>query len=242
MNDLLLAILPWVFSFVAVGLFGLLALLAYQKKTAAAFIALLGAALSGSFSYLDHISEIAATATSLTIKVREASDALVGLRKVAALTGAALISLDAQSGVLGGDTANHRDKLKQQVLETLRSIGVDKTTMTHVGDEDRNRNTGDYVWGIENHVLYCVMSQARQAEWQNDFRDVAKGWPPSPDALQKLLDKYGVHDEFTNKLLDEYRYFVGTGEHRDAQFWRDRDSWPTDPPPPIGDSKPGCRG
>jgi hypothetical protein len=102
-----------------VGLFGLLAVLAYQKKTAAAFVALLGAALSGSFSYLDHISEIAATATSLTIKVREASDALVGLRKLAALTGAALINLDSQSGMLGGDPANHRDQLTQQVLETL---------------------------------------------------------------------------------------------------------------------------
>jgi hypothetical protein len=230
--NILLLVEPWVFFFVAIGLFALLGVLAYQKKTGGAFVALLGAVLSASFGYLDHISEIAATATSLTIKVREASDALVGLRKVAALTGAALINLDAQSGSIGGDTANHRDQLKQQVLETLRSIGVDEAMVRQVADEDRNRNLADYVWGINNHVEYCALIQARQSEWQNDFG--ALGWPPSPDSIQKLLDKYDVHDEFTNKAVDEYRDFVRTGEHRDAQFWSDRDSWPTD--------KRKCRG
>ncbi len=236
---MLLLIEPWVFFIVATCLFSLVGVLAYQKKTGA-FVALSGAILSTSFVYLDHISEIAATATSLTIKVREASDALVGLRKVAALTGAALINLDAQSGAIGGDSANHRDHLKQQVLEALQAIGVDEATIRKVADEDRNWNLGDYVWGIENHVLSCGLVQARRSEWQNDVREL--GFPPSPDAIQKLLDKYAVHDEFSSKALDEYRYYVKTGEHRDLQFWRDRDSWPTEPASPNGDSQRKCRG
>jgi hypothetical protein len=159
------------------------------------------------------------------------TDALVGLRKLAALTGAALINLDSQSGMLGGDPANHRDQLTQQVLETLESIGVDKQTRKQVASAARNRDIGDYVFSIQGHAVDCVLPPARQIEWLKDMQYVEKGWPPSADAIQKLLDKYDVHDEFTGKAVDEYRYYIymETGEHRDAQFWRDRDSWPTSP-------------
>src|SRR5665213_119132 len=116
-QGVLLTIEPWGFFLVALSLFVLLSVLAYQKKIASAFVILLGAMLSASFVYLDHISEIAATATSLTIKVREASDALVGLRRVAALTGSAVISLNARSGGIGGYTARDLDQRKQEVLD-----------------------------------------------------------------------------------------------------------------------------
>jgi hypothetical protein len=205
----------------------LLGLLAYQKKTASAFVVLLGTALSGSFLYLDHISEIAATATSLTIKVREASDALIGLRKLAALTGATLINLDAQSGVLGGDPANHRDQLKDRVLDTLRSIGVDEAAINQAETADRDRDLADYGVSIANHVRYCVLSGSRQTEWDKEVS--ANGWPPNPDVIQRLLEKFGVHDTFTDKALAEYRNYVATGNHQDLQFWHDRDNWPTMP-------------
>jgi hypothetical protein len=241
-NEPLSTLEPWIFTATTVCLFGLFAFLSYQKKIASAFVVLLGVALSGGFLYLDHISEIAATATSLTIKVREASDALIGLRKVAALTGSALINLDAQSGTLGGDSANHRDQLREQVLETLRSIGVDEATMKQVGSESRNRDISDYVWGIISHVGNCVLAQTRQSEW---MVDVQKGWqqewPPSPDHIQNSLEKYGVHDDFTTKALDEYRYFLRTDEHRDVQFWHDRDSWPTVNSVANPDSKQKCQ-
>ena len=66
-SELLLTIEPWGFFCIAIALFGLLSVLAYQKKAAAAFVVLLAAVFSACFVYLDHISEIAATATSLTI-------------------------------------------------------------------------------------------------------------------------------------------------------------------------------
>ncbi len=119
MNDLLVVIEPLAFFFVAISLFALLGVLGYQKKTGAAFVALLGAVLSASFVYLDHISEIAATATSLTIKVREASDALVGLRKVAALTGAALISdelVPGEAAVVENVVVGFEDAVREPVV------------------------------------------------------------------------------------------------------------------------------
>jgi hypothetical protein len=60
----LLAIEPWVFFGIAIVLFGLLAVLSYQGKTVSSFIVLLGAVFSATFVYIDHVSEIAATATA----------------------------------------------------------------------------------------------------------------------------------------------------------------------------------
>ena len=76
----------WSFFVIAIGFFVLCGLLAYQDKKGVAFIALVAASVSGCFGYLDQISEVAATATSLTIKVREASDVLENLKRLAALT------------------------------------------------------------------------------------------------------------------------------------------------------------
>jgi len=52
----------------------------------------LGVVFSAAFLCIDHISEIAATDTSLSIEEREASDALTGLKKLAGLTGEAVIN------------------------------------------------------------------------------------------------------------------------------------------------------
>lgn len=229
MSESILTFDRCVFTVVTVSLFGFLALLAYQKKTAPAFVVLLGTGLSGGLLYLDHISEIAATATSLTIKVHEASDALVGLRKLAALTGSAVVSLNARSGGIGGYTAHDLDQRKQVVLDTLRSIGVDTAAIKQAETADRDRDLADYGVSIVNHVSNCVLSGARQAEWNKEVASGANGWPPAPDVLQKLLTEFKVQDTFTEKALSEYRHFLLTGDHQDLQFWRERDNWPTMP-------------
>ena len=84
-------VLPWAFSFISISLFTLLGLLAYKERLRASLAVLAGAVLAACFVYVDHVSEIGASLTQVTIKLREASDALLGLRKLALLTGKALI-------------------------------------------------------------------------------------------------------------------------------------------------------
>lgn len=159
MDAWLLSIEPWVFFVIAIILFGLLAVLGYQGKTVPAFVVLLGAVLSSTFVYIDHISEIAATATSLTIKVREASDALNGLKKLAVVTGQAIISLDSKVGAIGGDPAADRERRKEQVLDVLRSLNLDQQSLTQVANSDRERNLSDYAAAIMNRVYNCGLLQ-----------------------------------------------------------------------------------
>ena len=232
MDAWLLTIEPLVFFGLAIILFGLLAVLSYQKKTVSAFIVLLGAVFSATFVYIDHISEIAATATSLTIKVREASDALTGLKKLAALTGEAIISLDSKVGTIGGDPAADRDRRKQQVLDVLRSLNLDQQSLNQVANSDRDRDLGDYVAAIMNRVYNCELLQGGRSKWNTEFvkmQTTADGWPPSPESLKSIISKYNITDSFVMKLLDEYSYFFMTGEHKDIQFWRARETWPTQP-------------
>jgi hypothetical protein len=166
MNTLLLTIEPLVFFGISIILFGLLAALSYQKKTVSAFIVLLGAVFSATFLYIDHISEIAATATSLTIKVREALDAVTGLKKLAALTGEAIISLDSKVGAIGGDPTADKDRRKQQVLDVLRSLNLDQQSLNQVANGDRDLS--DYFTAIMNRVYNCV-PQAGQSGWNEEF-------------------------------------------------------------------------
>ena len=86
-SETLLWVRPWAFFFIAISVSILFGVLAIKEKFRVSVVVLVGAAISAAFVYIDNISEIAASATSLTIKIREASDALVGLRKVAILAG-----------------------------------------------------------------------------------------------------------------------------------------------------------
>jgi hypothetical protein len=145
-----------------------------DQEAASAFVVLLGAVFSAAFLCIDHISEIAATATSLSIKVREASDALPGPNKLAGLTGEAIINVDSKVGTIGGDPAAERDRRKQQVLDALRSLNLDQQSLNQVTNGDRERDLIDYMAAIMNRVHYCVLpqaaqTQAEQSEWNAEW-------------------------------------------------------------------------
>ncbi len=124
------------------------------QEAASAFVVLLGVVFSAAFLCIEHISEIAATDTSLSIKVRETSDALTGLKKLAGLTGEAIINLDSKVGTLGGDPAAERDRRKQQVLDVLRSLNFDQQSLNQVANGERERDLIDYTAAIVNRVNY----------------------------------------------------------------------------------------
>jgi|SRR5271165_1956385 len=141
-------------------------------------------------------------------------------------------------GSIGGDSAVNRDQLKQDVVNTLRSIGIDESSIGRVKDVDRGRTIWEYAGAVVYHVQYCVLNPTQSQQWQAEV--VKIGQPPKPDELMRLLDQFGVHDDFTDKVLDEYRNFLNSGQHRDIQFWHDRDHWPINPIPSNGD-KSVCR-
>jgi hypothetical protein len=76
---------------------------------------------------------------------------------------------------------------------------------------------------IMNRVQYCVLPQAARAqtgqlEWNAErvkMQTTLNGWPPRP----------------------EYEIFSQTtGEHKDIQFWRERETWPMFPASGPGSS------
>jgi hypothetical protein len=97
---------------------------------------------------------------------------VTGLKKLAALTGEAIISLDSKVGAIGGDPAAERGRRKQQVLDVLKSIGLDQQSLNQVANSDRDRDLSDYAAAIMNRVYNCGLlqnGQSGQSEWNMEF-------------------------------------------------------------------------
>lgn len=62
-----------------------------------------------------------------------------------------------------------------------------------------------------------------------NLQTTANSWPPRPEQLKSIVAKYKITDGFVLKIIDEYGYYFKTGEHKDMQFWRARETWPTQP-------------
>jgi Protein of unknown function (DUF2934) len=132
-----------------------------NQKAATGFVVLLGVVFSAAFLCIDHISEIAATATGR-------SDALSGLEKLAGLTGEAIINLDSKVRTLGDDPMAERDRRKHQVLDVLRSLYLDQQSLNQVANGERERDLIDRT--AANGVLpHAAQAQAEQSEWNAEW-------------------------------------------------------------------------
>jgi len=141
-----------------------------DQEAASAFVVLLGVVFSAAFLCIDHISEIAAAATSLSIKAHEASDALIGLKKLAGLTGEAIINSDSKVGTLGDDPAAERVRRKQQVIHVLRTLNLDQQSLNQVANGDLERDLIDYTAAIMDRpkeLASEVLAESRRIACDN---------------------------------------------------------------------------
>jgi hypothetical protein len=232
-------LLPWAFFFVSITLFALLSLLAYKERLKASIAVLAGAVLAACFVYVDHVSKIGASLTQVTIKLREASDGLLGLRKLALLTGKTLIQVDSRVGAIGGDTATNRDQLKADVVSTLTFIGIDQNSINEVKNLDREAvNIGvSKCYTLSRSILHIGSKPDTRMDDGSANGKLSKGIRN----VSRLLDKFAAHDSFTDRALAGFSYYFNTGEHKDVEFWRDRDRWPVNPVQPGADKSSSCR-
>jgi uncharacterized membrane protein len=103
----------------------LFGVLLWRSRIGAALAALVGAVASVFLIYVDNNSEFTASYSQLTIKIHEADSAIAALRRLALLTGQSLILIDGRIGSLGGDSDENRAKLKADVTQTLKDMGID---------------------------------------------------------------------------------------------------------------------
>ena len=223
---------PWVFSSLAVTLFEVVALLAYQKKTMSAFALTIAASLVGVFGQLDHVSEVSAGLQSLTIKLREADNVLTNLRRLVVLTGQTLLTLEDNAGSIGGNPATRKDKLRADVQELFNRTGVSQAEITTLDHQIRTAVIYDYFWSLGD-AEYKIFAN-KDAEMKTFRGDLASTWrgdiPPGPDALEAAINKHLPGDDFARRFEKDYRAYYETGKHSDEAFWSARDYWPASGP------------
>jgi hypothetical protein len=149
--------------------------------------------------------------------------------KLAAVTGELLIDLNAAQGrFVGSEEGAARDKRKAELLETLNTLGFTQQELAKIAASDRKWTVIDYVNGITNLVSKKIPKE-RMSEWQTAVAPVRTSADTmlntTPQILQELLDKFGVLDDETRGLIEDYIHFLDKGEQRRPDVWARRYSW-----------------
>jgi hypothetical protein len=192
--------------------------------------AFLAAALAALVGNLQHIEMFKASPSGIEARTRavvqQAENALDKLRELAAANGTLLVEMIVSGGRWGGaSTPSAKDEQKEQVLEMLRGAGVPQARIDEVARSDRRWVIVDYVNGILSRPGSSLKPD-QMNEWNtfvgklNDTLD-----RPGPDVLRSFLDRLGFLDERERELIEDYRYYLMTGQHRRPDAWANRGSW-----------------
>jgi hypothetical protein len=69
----------------------------------------------------------------------------------------------------------------------------------------------------------------KKAEWQQEKAKITESIDTikatSPDNLRDLLQKFGVLTDPSERLVEDFNYYLKTGNQRRPAVWAERDSW-----------------
>jgi hypothetical protein len=209
-------------AFLIMLLYGLITTPAWSAgQVTAIFLATFLAAFIGNLEYIETFK---ASASGFEARIRKTEAAVNELHELAAMTGAMLIELIASGGRWGGDGPAAKDAQKARVLESLRVIGVPQERIIETGRADRRWVINDYFSGIMRGPTQRVRPE-QNAEW-TAFINTVKGLDrPGPDETLGFLDRLGLLDDFSRELIEDYRHYLRTGEHRRPNVWASRGDW-----------------
>lgn len=83
----------------------------------------------------------------------------------------------------------------------------------------------DYAYGILGDNAPSDLPQEEVEEW-NKLRAGGLDHIPSPEAIEKFLQKGNKLTPERQELLADYRYYIEHHEHRRPDVWLKRREWP----------------
>ena len=194
---------------------------------AAAFCALMGNPDRFDSLKLSPVTGIEAKAREVIQKAEVTQHAF---QKLATMTGELLIDLNAAQGrfVGGASERSEQDKRKQEIIEALRESGLPKEDIAQVSAGDRKWNVIDYINGIVQVAAKQAPTDRRQ-EWQASISSMigdGSNWDTiTPEQLHDLLARFGVLNEENENLIEDFRYYLKSGEQRRPEVWARRYRW-----------------
>lgn len=151
--------------------------------------------------------------------IKQAQATLGQLQKLGSLMGQFMLEEDAARGRLGSapSPAEHQ-ALKQSILDLLKSIDLPDNELSKVASADRKWVIADYVIDILGYENLRVPAD-KVPEWGIVYGKYIQGGVDgyaelTPDKLTELFTHFGIIDQHTKSMIDDYRTYLNTGTQR----------------------------
>jgi hypothetical protein len=175
-------------------------------------------------------STIEAKTRELTQTVDEAKNIIEQLRSLAVITAESLIDLRVNSNALlssSGDEFGEQDAFKAKVLKALKGMGLPQDKLKEVANSDRSVILKFYAYASYRFGRN-TLQQSRWQEFDNAYQSVTNAQSTkslSPDQCQELLDEFHIDTAKFAEYMEDFRYYVRTGEQRRPKVWAERGNW-----------------
>jgi hypothetical protein len=220
-------------TFFGVVLYSLLRTSAPKNATIAGILAVFCALMGNPDRFetmkFSPLTGFEAKTRELTQTIDDAKEAIRQIRELAVVTAEALIDLRVNShallvGVPGRDEFREQDEFKARVIEALKKMRLPQDKLTEVSQSDRNAVMTFYAYAAFRFGR-DALPQSEWTEIDNAYNTEAAKQPLSPDQCQALLDSFHIDTAKFAEYLDDYRYYVKTGEQRRPEVWAHRERW-----------------
>jgi hypothetical protein len=165
----------------------------------------------------------------LTKTIDDAKEAIGQIRQLAVVTAEALIDLRENSNALlvngfARDEYREQDEFKANIIEVLKRLQLPQEQLAAVTQSDKNV--------VLNFYARAAYRFGRNELPQGKWNDIDKAYSEllakqriTPDQCQKLLDSFHIDAGKFSDYMDDFRYYVKTGEQRRPEEWANREIW-----------------
>ncbi len=221
--------MKWFLTISAIVTLGLALLAGFLEHSGILLIGSLASAVLLIMANLDQIAEFKASGAGIEAKTREvlarAQNTLNELQLLSKIVASISLSLVKRSGRLGGYSEDEQDQIKSSVLTVLKNIGIPEKELSDVLIDWNKFTEFDYAYGILGSNVPSDLPQKEVEEW-NNLRADGLDHIPSPEAIEKFLQKVNKLTPERQELLADYRHYIEHHEHRRPDVWLKRGEWP----------------
>jgi hypothetical protein len=162
----------------------------------------------------DRIARISASVTGAEIVMQKVEDKVVELRRVVtAMARMNMASVQRMGRWDSGFTHAESEAIRQEAEDLMRGVGVDEGEIAKIRKEEWDRYIYfDYICWASAKLNSATAPQ----EWAR-LQNVRT--PGTPDEVEALLKQTGELTPERQSRIDQYRYYVQHGRHRDPVAW-----------------------
>ena len=181
------------------------------------------------FAYIDKIAKFKAGADGIEAEtrevVKEARTVTKEIRELGKILVENQISHLIRHSRLGSFGEIEQENRKNDLLQTLRAIGVEDGEVDLILKDWHTFTIRDYAYAIlgEGQIPIHLGDDALADHKEMRERDL--NHPPTPDEVEAFLTKYDLLTELRKEQLEDYRYYLENKEHRRLEEWENHNEW-----------------